>query len=86
MSYEVQQYAAGRGWSNQWFYDEGDGVRAETFLTSDEAQAALEEFFTDLDEDIEAGHCPPCSRDEFRVRHVGGTATAAQPNAVGGAL
>ncbi len=87
MPYEVQQYAIGRGWRNEWFYDEGDGVTiAETFPTRDEATAALDEFFTDVAEDIAAGHCPPCSRDEFRVRQIGGAATAAQPNAAGGAL
>lgn len=71
MPYEVQQYAIGRGWRNEWFYDEGDGViRAETFPTRDEAQAALDEFFTDVAEDIAAGHCPPCSRNEFRIEYV----------------
>ena len=84
MPYEIQQYAIGRGWSNQWFYDEGDGViRAETFPTRDDAQAALDEFFTDVAEDIEAGHCPSCSSDEFRVRQVIGTAV--EPDAAGGA-
>ncbi len=86
MPYEIQQYAIGRGWRNEWFYDEGDGVtRAETFPTRDEATAALDEFFTDVAEDIAAGHCPPCSRDEFRVCHVPGTATAGEPIAPGGA-
>jgi hypothetical protein len=82
MFYEVQQYRIGRGWSNQWFYDEGDGViHAETFATHAAAGAALDEFFADLAEDIAAGRCPCCSREEFRVRQVGGTATAAQPDA-----
>ena len=86
MSCEVQQYAIGRGWRNEWFYDEGDGITlAEIFRTHDEAQAALDEFFADVAEDIATGYSPPCNRDEFRVQQVGGTATAAQPNAVGGA-
>jgi hypothetical protein len=87
MRYEVQHYTLFQGWINTWSYAEADGVvHTETFPTRDEAQAALDEFFADLAEDIEAGHCPPCSRDEFRVREVIGTATAAQPNAAGGAL
>ena len=84
MSYEVQQYAIGRGWRNEWFYDEGDGVtHAEIFATLNEAQEALDEFFNDAAEDIAAGHSPPCNRDEFRISQVGGT--AAKPNAAGGA-
>ena len=86
MPYEVQQYAIGRGWRNEWFYDEGDGITlAEIFATLDEAQEALDEFFNDAAEDIAAGHSPPCKQNEFRIRQVGGTATAAQPNAAGGA-
>jgi len=34
MPYEIQQYAIGRGWRNEWFYDEGDGVtRADNALS-----------------------------------------------------
>ena len=87
MSYEVQHYTLFHDWRNTWSYAEADGVmQPETFPTRDEAQAALDEFFTDLAEDIEAGYCPPCSRDEFRVQQVGGTDTAVQPSAVGGVL
>ena len=57
-------------WRNEWFYDEGNGVRAETFGTLEEAWDALDEFFADIAEDIKAGHCPPCGRAEFRVREI----------------
>ena len=77
MHYEVQQHTVLDGWTNTWFYNEGDGVfQVETFSTRDEAQAALDEFFADLDEDIAAGFCPPCDRREFRVECVSGTTTA----------
>jgi len=86
MRYEVQHYTLAHGWKNTWSYDEGDGVfRDETFATRDEAEAALDEFFADLAEDIAAGVCPPCSRDEFRVRYVPDTATVEQADAAGGA-
>ena len=86
MSYEIQQYAIGRGWSNQWFYDEGDGVRAETFGTIEEAWDALDEFFADLAEDIKAGHCPPCGRAEFRVREIIPCCHCRRAFTLGGAL
>jgi len=85
MRYEVQHYTINDGWRNEWFYDEGNGLRTETFGTLEESWEALDEFFADLAEDIAAGYCPPCSRAEFRVQEVIGTATAAQPNAAGGA-
>jgi hypothetical protein len=86
MHYEVQHSTLFHGWRNTWSYADADGVmQLETFATADEANAALDEFFTDLAEDIAAGYCPPCERDEFRIRQIGGTATAAQPNAAGGA-
>ncbi|HEV2175168.1 MAG TPA: hypothetical protein VGT24_04885 [Candidatus Acidoferrales bacterium] len=71
MPYEIQHYAAGRGWRNEWFYDEGNGVCAETFGTLEEAWDALDEFFADLADDIAVGYSPPCgSRAEFRVREI----------------
>jgi len=74
MHYEVQHYTLADGWKNTWSYDEGDGVfQVETFATRDEAEAALDEFFADLDVDIAAGFCLPCSRDEFRVEFVSNT-------------
>ena len=76
MHYEVQHYTLADGWKNTWSYDEGDGeFHVETFATRDEAEAALDEFFADVAEDIAAGFCPPCSRDEFRVEFVSNTTT-----------
>ena len=86
MHYEIQHNTLTDGWINTWLYAEADGVmRPETFATADEAQAALEEYFQDLEEEVRAGQSGPYSRDEFRVRHVPGTATAAQPDAAVGA-
>ena len=86
MPYEVQHYTLFHSWRNNWFYDEGDGVlQPETFDTVDDANAALDEFFEDLAEDVAAGLMASCNRDEFRIRQVGGTDNAAQPDAAGGA-
>jgi hypothetical protein len=87
MHYEVQHYTLAQGWRNTWSYDEGDGViHAETFATQAEAEAALDEFFADIAEDIAAGFCPPCTRDEFRIRCVPDPATVEPAVAAGGAL
>ena len=56
MSYEVQHYTLFYGWDNTWSYAEADGVmQPETFATAAEAQAALDEFFEDLEEEVAAG-------------------------------
>jgi hypothetical protein len=76
MHYEVQEKTPRDGWQNRWFYNDGDGrLRLETFATREEAEAALDEFFADLAEDIAAGFCPPCIRDEFRVQFVSAITT-----------
>jgi hypothetical protein len=86
MRYEVQHYTLAYGWINTWSYAESDGVlHAETFTTDDEAEAALDEFFTDLEEEVAAGNIASCDRDQYRVRRVTGTATAAQPVVAGAA-
>ncbi len=71
MTYEVQHYTLFYGWINTWSYAEADGVmQPETFATAAEAQAALDEFFADLEEEVAAGQMAPYDRDEFRVRYV----------------
>lgn len=71
MSYEVQHYTLFYGWVNTWSYAEADGsMQPETFATAAEAQAALDEFFQDLAEEVAAGQTAPHDRDEFRVRYV----------------
>jgi len=56
MHYEIQHYTLFYGWVNTWCYAEADGVmQPETFPTAAEAQAALDEFFADLEEEVAAG-------------------------------
>ena len=69
MRYEIQHYTICYGWVNTWAYAEADGVmQPETFATAAEAQAALDEYLADVEEEVAAGQMAPCCRNEFRVR------------------
>jgi hypothetical protein len=71
MPYEVQHCTLFHGWINTWSYAEADGVmQPETFATAEEAKAALDEFFEDLEEEVAAGQMVPHDRDDFRVEYV----------------
>lgn len=71
MTYEVQHYTIPYGWVNTWQYDEGDGPRPETFATSEEAKAALDEFLEDLYAEYDRDVIPRFyDRTEFRIREV----------------
>ena len=76
MPYEVQHYTLCDGWINTWSYAESDGVmQPETFTTADEAQAALDEYFQDLEEEVLAAQSRAYSRDDFRIQYVPPTKT-----------
>ena len=88
MRYEVQHYTIFWGWVNTWSYaDENGAMQPETFSTAEEAQAALDEYFQDLEEEVEAGHIEPYSRSEFRVWEETGSLLIPNglKNAAGGA-
>jgi len=71
MPYEIQHRTLFNGWINTWSYAEADGLmQPETFATANEAKAALDEFFEDLEEEVAAGQMAPHNRDEFRVEYV----------------
>ena len=75
--YEVQIFTVCDGWVNTWTVDEV----LETFATRAEAQAALDEFLAEIQEEIEAGQRAPeegYDPEEFRI--------AAVVPAAGGAL
>ena len=75
MPYEVQMYTSHQTWKNACVYDEGDGLCAETFATAEEAEAALDEYLQDLEEEFHAGTIGRYDRDDFRVRYVPNTTT-----------
>src|SRR5437763_1538411 len=71
MPYEVQHTTLFYGWRNTWSYAEADGVlQLETFATAEEAQAALDEFFQDIGQEVAAGQKAPRDRGEYRVRYM----------------
>ena len=74
MTYIVETYTLGDGWVNTWHIEENGTVSPETFLTRAAAQAALDEFFAEIAEEIEIGQRAPdegYDRDEFRIAKVG---------------
>ena len=86
MHYEIQHYTIFYGWVNTWAYAEADGVmQPETFATAAEAQAALDEFMEDVEEEVAAGQMVPCYCDAFRVSPVSGIGISGRLDAVAGA-
>lgn len=71
----VQQFTLCDGWVNTWFVcNEDGGSGPETFATEAEAQAALDEYLADIDEEITLGlrgADEGCDPDEFRIVKVG---------------
>ncbi|MEO8377066.1 MAG: hypothetical protein ABI579_05285 [Candidatus Sumerlaeota bacterium] len=74
MSWEVQHHTLLDGWTNTWSYasDSGELV-PETFPTAEAAQAALDEYFSDLEEDVAAGNLAPHDPAQFRIQFVPNT-------------
>lgn len=75
MRYEVQTYTLCDGWVNTWHIEQPDGSsEPETFLNREAAQAALDEFFSEIAEEIAIGQRDPDAgydEDDFRVAKVG---------------
>jgi hypothetical protein len=75
MSYEVQTFTLCDGWVNTWMvHDENGRMEPETFATEEEAQAALDEFFADIQAEIDAGQREPdegYDSEDFRIMPAG---------------
>lgn len=74
MTYEVQTRTLCDGWVNTWHIEENGVFSPETFPTREAAQAALDEFFAEIAEEIEVGQRAPnegYGEDEFRIVKVG---------------
>lgn len=74
MTYIVETYTLCDGWVNTWHIEEDGMSRPETFPTRAAAQAALDEFFGEIAEEIEIGQRAPdegYDRDDFRIAKVG---------------
>ncbi len=71
IQYEVQQYTLCDGWVNTWCICE-DGIieSMQVFDSEEEAQAELDEFFSEIAEEIESGERQPdngYAREDFRI-------------------
>jgi len=75
MTYEVQHFTLCDGWINTWAVLNEDGSSdPETFATEAEAQAALDEFLTEIEEEIaigQRGDDQGYDRNDFRVVKAG---------------
>ena len=76
--YEVQTWTLCDGWINTWSISEegADDTYTEvpeTFATREEAQQALDEFLSDIQEEIDAGQREPDAGydpEDFRIAEV----------------
>jgi len=76
--YEVQTYTLCDGWLNTWTISEKVSRNTytetlETFSTREQAQQALDEFLSDIQEEIAAGQRgvdEGYDRDDYRVAEV----------------
>ena len=75
MSYEVLHFTICDGWINNWAVLHEDGSsEPETFATEAEAQAALDEFLAEIEEEIalgQRGEDEGYDPDEFRIVPTG---------------
>ena len=65
--YEVQEWCLCGGFTNTWSDDQG----ATTFATKEEAQAELDHFFKEMQEEFDDGNLPDVpDREDFRIVEV----------------
>lgn len=72
--YMVMQWTAFQGWVNTWTIIEGDGSEApEIFATVEDAQAAIDEHFVQMQAERDAGERDPDGGDfdgDLRIMEV----------------
>lgn len=71
--FEVQTFTLCDGWINCWSITDERGTRPETFGTRAEAQSEIDEFFQEIELQIEAGERNPgdgYSRDEYQIVEI----------------
>lgn len=70
MLYEVQQSTLCEGWINNW--SDGDGIY-DTYETKEEAQKEIDDFFEEIQSQIDTGEREADNgyeRDEYRVAEI----------------
>lgn len=71
MPYEIQHNTLCDGWVNTWFVTDHHGdLHPETFEAASEAEAALDEYLFDLQEEHYAGQIEAYDPEDFRIRWV----------------
>jgi hypothetical protein len=66
MRYQIEHFTLCDGWVNSLFIE---GV-PETFASYDEALKELNEYYKELNEDVESGSIEPYSMSDFRIAEV----------------
>ena len=65
--YEVQEYCLCGGWTNTWSDDDGP----TRFDSIESAQAALDDFLEEMEEEVKAGNIEDFTdREDFRIVEV----------------
>jgi hypothetical protein len=75
MKYEVRHYTFCDGWVNTWATFDEEGNESPTLFESEaDAQAAIDDFFTDIEAEIKSGEREADAgfdRDDFMIVAVG---------------
>jgi hypothetical protein len=70
--FEVQEFNLCGGWANNWTFEDDTGnVQPSTFDSYEAAQAELDAFIADCEEELEAGNMPDAPEyTDFRIVEV----------------
>jgi hypothetical protein len=64
MRYQIETFTLCDGWCNTWRDDSATPV---TFTSYDEALKELNEYFSELNEDVQNGFIEPYNMSDFRI-------------------
>jgi hypothetical protein len=64
MRYQIEHFTLCDGWINTWRDDSATPV---TFASYDEAIKELNEYFSELSEEVESGFIEPYNLSDFRI-------------------
>jgi hypothetical protein len=67
MRYQIEHFTLCDGWVNTW---RDDSTTPVTFASYDEALKELNEYYKELNEDVESGSIEPYNMCDFRIAEV----------------
>jgi hypothetical protein len=67
MRYQIEHFTLCDGWGNSWRDDSATPV---TFASYDEAIKELNEYFSELSEEVESGFIEDYNMSDFRIAEV----------------